>query len=72
MMAKVGEVTTGYRPGEKFLVAVGTFAALEATYIGEDAGKVWATINIFGGARLVELEFEAVPPCVNSIDKISA
>jgi transcription antitermination factor NusG len=74
-MAKVGEVTTGYRPGDTFLLQRGPYAQLEATYVGEDNGAVFVTVTLFGRGFLQTLSFEDVPPCAkagNSIDKISA
>jgi transcriptional antiterminator RfaH len=75
MMAKVGEATTGYRPGDTFLLQRGPYAKLEATYVGEENGAVFATVTLFGRGFLQTLSFEDVPPCGNvgnSIDKISA
>jgi transcriptional antiterminator RfaH len=62
MLAKAGEVTTGYQPGEVFQIAVGPFASFEASYMGEDRGKVWALVTLFGRAMTISLDFEAVPP----------
>lgn len=71
MKAKAGEVTTGYEAGESFPIQVGPWAQFMATYIGEDHGKVFATIPLFGTDHLVTLDFEAVPICSTRIDKIS-
>lgn len=70
--AKAGEVTTGYRPGDTFLINRGPYAQIEATYMGEEKGEVWATVTLFGRANLIRLPYEAVPLYAKSIDKISA
>lgn len=72
MMAKVGQVTTGYQPGDKFKLQCGPFAFLEATYVGEENGEVFVTIEMFGRPQMHTLEFADVPVCEKIIDKISA
>lgn len=62
MLAKAGEVTTGYRPGETFFIAKGSFASIEAQYLGEEKGKVSALVTLFGRSMIVTLGFESVPP----------
>lgn len=72
MLAKAGEVKTGYQPGDTFRVHIGPWAQLEARYVGEDKGEVLAFITLFGMDHLQRLPFEAVPTCENLIDRISA
>lgn len=61
MLAKVGEVTTGYEPGETFQIPVGR-GLVTYRYMGEDKGTVWATVFMLGKHHLVEIEFSQVPP----------
>ena len=72
MMARVGHVTTGYMPGDTFLLQRGPYAQLEATYVGEENGEVFVTVEMFGRPHMQTLAFEDVPSCTKSIDKISA
>jgi transcriptional antiterminator RfaH len=72
MLAKAGEATTGYRPGDTFHLQRGPHAQLEATYMGEENGQVFVTVTLFGRGFLQTLAFEDVPPCEKSIDRISA
>lgn len=72
MMAKVGQVTTGYQPGDTFPMPIGPFAQLPATYLGEENGEVFVTIELFGKTHMHTLQFEDVPACEKIIDKISA
>ncbi len=70
MKARAGEIRTGYTPGDSFLVKRGPFASLEATYMGEDAGVVWATISIFSRECVVQIRFEDVPDSGREVDKL--
>lgn len=73
MMAKVGQATTGYQPGDIFKIQVGPFAELPATYIGEESGEVFVTVEFFGKTHMQTIPFEEVPLCEGKlIDKISA
>lgn len=65
-LARVGEVTTGYEPGETFQIPVGK-GVMTYSYIGEENGTVFASVFLLGKPHIVELEFSAVPP-KNSID----
>jgi transcriptional antiterminator RfaH len=60
-LAVIGEATTGYKPGDTFELKRGHFATMTATYMGEDRGRVWATVELFGRGHMVDLEFEEVP-----------
>lgn len=72
MKARAGEITTGYRPGDVFRIQVGKWAQFDATYVGEEKDKVWASISLFGMAHVITLPFSAVPLYQKPIDRISA
>lgn len=72
MLAQAGEITTGYKPGDVFKVAVGLFASFPATYIGEESGIVFATIEVFGRGHLQEIAFEDVPISPRVLDNFAA
>jgi transcriptional antiterminator RfaH len=72
-MAIAGETKTGFRPGDTFPIQRGSYTQITMTYMGEDKGEVWGTIELFGRPHVVHIPFEAVPQSGgNSIDKISA
>lgn len=60
-LARIGEATTGYKPGDVFYLSRGPHAEIEATYMGEENGKVWVTVNMFGRSFVEELDFSVVP-----------
>ncbi len=70
MKARAGEIRTGYTAGDSFWAQRGPYAVWEATYMGEDAGVVWATITIFCRQLVVQIKFEDVPPCGREVDKL--
>lgn len=70
MKARAGEIRTGYAPGDSFLVRRGDYAHLVATYLGECAGEVWATITMFNRDFVVPLKFEDVPDSGHQVDKL--
>ena len=71
MLAKVGQETTGYQPGDKFRIMRG-HAEIEVTYIGEDQGEVFGTFDMMGKPHFQSFPFSSVPGCEKIIDKISA
>jgi transcriptional antiterminator RfaH len=71
MKARAGEIRTGYAPGDTFLVRRGEYAHLVATYLGEVAGEVWATITMFSRDFVVPIKFEDVPDSGKQVDKIA-
>lgn len=60
-LARAGESKSGYAPGDIFTVSVGPFASLEAHYVGEENGVIWASIYLLGKANMVKLGIEALP-----------
>jgi transcriptional antiterminator RfaH len=72
MLAKAGEATTGYQPGETFKIPVGIFASFVATYLGEEKGIVFATVEVFGRAHIQKFAFEDVPLSPRAIDNFAA
>jgi transcriptional antiterminator RfaH len=70
--AKAGETTTGYKPGDVFKIAVGLFASFPATYIGEENGIIFATIEVLGRGHLQEIAFEDVPVSPRVVDNFAA
>lgn len=72
MMARVGQVTTGYQPGDKFMLQCGPYANFEATYVGEENGEVFVTVEMFGRPHMQTIAFQDVPASGKLIDKISA
>lgn len=61
MLAKAGQVTTGYRAGETFTVQRG-HATVTATYMGEENGKVLAIVEMMGRGHIQTFDFSEVPP----------
>lgn len=72
MRAVAGEVKTGYRPGETFTVAVGRFASMPATYMGEEKGKVMAIVEFMGKGHIQAFDFVDVPLAQNVLDGFAA
>lgn len=72
MRAKAGEVTTGYQPGDTFKIPIGIFASMTATYVGEERGIVFATVEVFGRGHLQEFAFEDVPQNPKTLDSLCA
>lgn len=60
MLAKAGQVTTGYLPGETFQIARG-HAQVTATYMGEERGKVMVIVEFMGKGHIQALDFSEVP-----------
>lgn len=69
-MARAGETVSGYQQGDTFVVTVGNWAQLVATYNREDHGFVWATVQLFGMEKMVRLPFESVPVCSAHVDSL--
>lgn len=61
MRAHAGEVTTGYLPGETFELQRGRHSAITAQYMGEENGKVFALVNMFGKGHVIEVDYAVVP-----------
>ena len=61
MAVTAGEMTSGFKPGDKFIVPVGPFASIEAAYVGEDKGTIYALVEMFGKGHKVEFPVSALP-----------
>jgi transcriptional antiterminator RfaH len=72
MRAVAGEIKTGYQPGETFTVAVGRFASMPATYMGEEKGKVMAIVEFMGKGHIQAFDFGDVPRAQNTLDGFAA
>lgn len=72
MRAQAGDLSTGYQPGDTFTVQCGPYTSFQATYMGEDKGKVAAIVEMFGRGHLVSIDFAEVPPCENAIAQFAA
>ena len=59
-MAKAGQVTTGYSPGETFQIQRG-HATITAVYMGEEKGKVMCIVEFMGRGHIQTLDFSEVP-----------
>lgn len=58
MAVKAGEATSGLQPGDSFMVPVGPFAGIEATYTGEHGGRIYGFINFLGKEHPIDVEFD--------------
>lgn len=60
-LAKAGEITTGYQPGDTFEIVRGN-ADITVAYLGEEKGTVMVIMTMLGKGNILPLDFSEVPP----------
>jgi transcriptional antiterminator RfaH len=70
--AAAGEWKTGWQPGDKFKLLIGTYADITVTYVGEENGSVTVIVPFLGINHLIHVAIDAVPPSQQSVDAAAA